>query len=471
MPGMSRRNPAFGITSLAGVEIMKRIVVLLTFAAYLVTPAAAQAHTFGDSIGINVKFLQGEKQSDLPLLKELGVRWVRDSVDWKTMEPVAGKYEVFPAEFQQRLAFYKQNDISLIFGLWYDNTKAYPNTTQQPFHSVDATAYGNYAGEIARQLKQSGVRFVIELYNEPHNSLKWLGGNWNGKPPAPWVDQYVLMIESAVSKVKAVDPNIRLFDNDDMWILQYWFLEKGLPAQLDGLSVHPYVKSWPEISAVEQNTDWVRPFELVDADGSFISAVRRLRDHAAKKLGHTPAIWATEWGWPIGEPAAGEPMTEDLLAGMVPRAFITAADAGVETLCWFSIQDNIDGPMGLMDNQQHHRKSFAAFVTMSAELSAATAMHHILGSDHPTSGVQVYRFDLPSGHKLVAWNIDGTSAATISNTAGVHVRDVFGKEVGRDGQQLDRVSLSRSVVYIDCAIDAALTSVTPVGTPAVYLFP
>jgi hypothetical protein len=432
-------------------------------------PSHANAHTFGDSIGINVKFSQGEPLSDLPLLKELGVRWVRDSVDWRTMEPVAGRYIPFPESFRQRLVFYKQNNIGVVFGLWYDNTVAYPNSTAQPFHSADADAYGNYAAEIARQLKQSGVRFVIELYNEPHNSLKWLGGNWNGKPPAAWLDQYVRMVTSATSRVKALDPTIRLFANDDMWIIQYWYLEKGLPAQLDGLSVHPYVKNWPEIAAVAQDTDWVRPFDVVDADRSFTSCVRRLRDHAADKLGHTPAIWVTEWGWSIGDTVADAPMTQDILAGLLPRAFITSADAGVEVLCWFSIQDNVDGPMGLTDNKGNHRKTFAALARLSTELAPATAMHHVLGQDHPACGVQVYRFDLPTGNKLVAWNIDGTSDAILSNATGTHLRDVFGKAVEMEAGH--RVQLSRSPLYIDCPPDALLAPQTATGKTPVYLFP
>ena len=58
-----------------------------------------------------MKFSQGEPQSALSLLKELKVRWVRDSVGWRQMEPSAGNYVAFPSAFQQRLAFYKENHI------------------------------------------------------------------------------------------------------------------------------------------------------------------------------------------------------------------------------------------------------------------------------------------------------------------------------------------------------------------------
>ena len=61
---------------------------------------------------------------------------VRDAVNWEEMEPSPGNYVAFPSAFQERLAFYKENDIGLIFGLWCDNPRAYPNTPDDPHHSV-----------------------------------------------------------------------------------------------------------------------------------------------------------------------------------------------------------------------------------------------------------------------------------------------------------------------------------------------
>jgi len=429
-----------------------------------------------DMIGVNVKFSQGEPMTDLPLLTRLGVRWVRDSVDWQDVEPTAGQYRPFPAPFQQRLDFYRANGIGVVFGLWYDNTAAYPNTPADPAHSTNPAAYGRYAAEVTRQLRASGVRFVVELFNEPHNSLKWIGGTWNGAPPCAWLDRYVEMVRAAAADAKAVDPSVRLLVDDDMWIIHYWFLERGLPPAIDGLAIHPYVKNWPEISAVAQDTTWVKPFDVVDADGSFRSAACRLRDHAATKLGHTPALWLTEWGWPIGGPVTADDhtMTEDMLAGLIPRAYLTAADAGIENLCWFSIRDSVDGPMGLTRNDGSHRKTFDAFAVMSDALGDCTAIDHTAGGDHPTSGVQAYRLARPDGTAtLVAWDIDGNRDATLAGPAS-GVTDVFGHAVdagrGTDGTLL--LHLGQSPLYVRGVGRAAtVTPVVPSHLPPVDLFP
>jgi hypothetical protein len=411
--------------------------------------AVAQERPFGEMVGLNVKFSQGEPQSALSLLKELKVRWVRDSVGWRQMEPSAGNYVAFPSAFQQRLAFYKENHIGVVFGLWYDNPVAYPSD------SLNVEAYGNYAREIAKRLKAFGIEFVLELWNEPHNFVirPKLGGDWVGNPPSPWVDRYVAMVYSAVSKVKAFDPSVKLLDCDDMWAIHYSFLDKGLPTNLDGLAFHPYVNDVPEKTAVMYRTNWV-PYQLVDQDQKFRSAARRLREHAVLRMGRTPELWITEWGWPVGGKMGNGTISEDMVAAFLPRAFITAAAAGVRTLCWFSSQDSVDGPMGLRSNDGRQRKAFGAFRTMTEQIGAARLVGQLSGGDHLTSGVQAYLFRGDEGrNKLVAWNIDGEIALLLGNIPNVNdiqAIDVNGQSVAvslaEDGRP--KLSVSPAPIYI-----------------------
>ena len=150
-------------------------------------------------------------------------------------------------------------------------------------------------------MRESGVRFVLEIWNEPHNSLRPLvGGSWNGKPPAPWLDHYVKIVNETVTQVKAFDPSIKLLDDDDMWIVHYWFLEAGLPRDLDGFAFHPYSGKrsvGPEVAAVDRMTDWLKPFTVVGPDRS-PSAVRLLR--GGQRLS-VKRPCGCEWGWKIGE--------------------------------------------------------------------------------------------------------------------------------------------------------------------------
>jgi hypothetical protein len=433
-------------------------------------PGQAAQRKFGEIIGLQVKFAQGQPQRDLASLEELGVRWVRDYVgSWAELEPSPGQYREFPAAFKARLAYYKQHNIGVVLLLGLANRVAYPPTPEQPLRSVDPQAVARYAVQAARMMRESGVRFVLEIGNEPHNTFRpFVGGSWNGKPPAPWLDHYVKIVTETVRQVKAFDPSIKLLDDDDMWIVHYWFLEAGLPRELDGFAFHPYSgKSavGPEVAAVDRMTDWLRPFTVVGPDRSFHSAVHLLREQGKAKLGKTPEMWITEWGWRIGEAIPQGTATEDIVAAFVPRAFIAAEAAGVQAMCWFSAQDSVDGAFGLTANDGRRRKSYYAFKTMSEQLGQYVLVRQVAGAKHPASGVQAFLFRGASDYKLVVWNIDGGERQISLRGAlrETRVVDLLGQAVAPAKDQADGSSISFgaapiyiSGVRVDDGLDANL---------------
>lgn len=475
---------------------MKQLAPALTLAICIASwfttvsaPAQTPApRTFGDMVGLNTKFTQGEPQKDIPLLTELGVKWVRDCVGWHDVERTPGNYE-FPQSYRDRLKFYKDNGIGVCYLLAYQNEKAYPDSPDKPHNSLDPEAYGRYAVEAAKFLKASGVRFVLEVWNEPHNFTlqKKLGGEWNAKPPSPWVDHYIKLVNETVKQVKAYDPSVRVIDDEDMWISHYWFLEKGLPKELDGFAFHPYAgaSAGPEMAAVGQETGWAKPFTMTDADRSFHSAVRRLREQAVTKMGKTPALWATEWGWAVGDKSPFTTLTpdgkctEETVAAYLPRAFITAAASGVETVLWFSSYDSVDGPMGLRKNDGKPRKSFGSFKTMTQQLGHSTLTDHLIGSDHLTSGVQAYLFHATEGDKVVLWDVDGKATFIVTakdlHPDAIHIIDVQGQpvpiETAKDGRLL--LNLSQSPIYVTGLPPELSIGRAPSTAPAtpMYLFP
>ena len=398
---------------------------MMTILALLFSITAAIAEPFGNTVGLCVKFSQGEPQSALANLSELRVKWVRDAVNWRDVERAPGVYSEFSAALRQRLEFYRANGISVVFGLWYENNTAYPADP------LNAEAYGKYAVEIARRLKAIGVKFVLELWNEPHNfSIRpRLGGDWVGHPPSPWVDQYLAMVRSAVEKVKAYDPSVKLLSCDDMWAIHYWFLATGLPQNLDGFAFHPYAQPAPEMAAVDYNTDWATPYggpasqivHMVDQDRSFRSACRRLRERARSIMGREPELWITEVGWSL------QWAPQETVAKWLPRMFIVAASSGVKATCWFSSRDVVDGPMGLVDNSGVKRLPYAAFRTMTQQLGDYELVSQIVGADSPTKGLQAFLFRKGGEYKVAAWTT-GIDSATLPISA-VSAVDHLGRPV------------------------------------------
>lgn len=368
--------------------------------------------TFGDSVGLGVKFIQGQSLDTLPMLKDLKVKWAREHVNWRDIETSPGTYGALPANLRRQLAYYRENDIGLVGILTLSRAGTTPTSPEEIAVGSNAEAFGRFAARAAQLLKAEGVRFVLEVGNEPHNShlVKALGGQWNGRPPSPWLDHYVQMVNAAVRNVKADDPSVKVLAGDDMWVVDYWMLEAGLDPRLDGLTVHPYARGIPEIAAVANDTDWVRPFVAVDADRSLQSGVKRLRAAALQKFGRPVEIWITEMGWPVaeGERAVDNATPERTVASYIPRSFILAAEAGVEGFCWFSSQDAIDGPMGLTRNDWSQRLTYSAFRTMTEQLGDLKFVHRLQGEKGTDAAVQAFLFANRDRSVVVAWNARGT---------------------------------------------------------------
>jgi hypothetical protein len=411
----------------------------------------------GEIMGLGVKFSQKQPLSDLEMLTDLGVRWVRDDESWGRVERTPGVYE-FPDDFKKRLAFYKAKNIGICYGMWYDNTRAYPNTPENPHNSVNPEAYGKYAAACARMLKESGVEFVLEVWNEPHNFVlaKLIGGDRRGEPPCQWLDHYIKMLHAAVKEVKAFDPTIKVLSNEDLTLFHYRFLEAGLPPDLDGFAFHPYMRgssSNPEVAQEGSGSSPAAPFVLVDPDKSFRSMVRRLREQAEIKMGKTPELWITEFGCPVRENVGPDfkyslgKATEYELTGILVRAFIGAEAAGVKTFLWFSSWDGPDGPMGLLSVDGHKRQSYYAYKTLSNQLGEYSMVKQIAGGSHLTSGLQAYLFAKGNDLKVIAWTIGDqpTKLATGGALNKAQLCDVLGGKVNPGEHGFD---LGVSPIYI-----------------------
>jgi Cellulase (glycosyl hydrolase family 5) len=405
---------------------------------------AVSQQPFKETFGLVLKFSQGQPARQITMLEDIGITWVRDTVMWADMEPSPGEYNEFPAEFKKRLTYYRTHRIKLIFMLAYGNGRAYPASKTNPLAPIDPKAFGRYAARVAEMLKDEDVHFVLEVWNEPHNFVirPLAGGEWDGSPPSPWVTHYVSMVNEAFKSVKAVDPNIQVINCEDVWAAHYWFLENPmLPRNLDGIGIHPYSgkkSPSPEVAGVYPNKTDRTPFQLVDADRSFTSAVRRLRERATMKLGRTPHMYITEWGWRIGEESPNGPLTVEQISSYLPRAFIAAAYLDVKVLCWFSSFDAVDGPHGLIALSGEKRATYIAYQTMSKELGDMFLVDKITGKSDATQGIQAYLFKSPSGaRKIALWSADHKTRALKIDKANNWI-----KAVDHLGRTVDAKSLS-----------------------------
>lgn len=419
---------------------------------FLLSATLAIASPLRDHLGLCVKFAQGEPAANIGNLVDLGLGVVRDSPSnnsWATMEPTAWSYlPSFPPEFQARLDYYKTNGIKLIY------LQAYKN----PSHSdpFNALAFAKCAIHVAKLLKAQGWttdKFVIELWNEPHNFDigPTFGGPWHGADPCPWLNKYVQIANTAIDQMWAYDPTVRLIGGDDMWVLAYHMIDKGIDIRLRGLVVHPYkcfnpIPGIPEREPVDANTDWCQPYQVVDSTGSYASGLANLKAKAFTKNQWGAEIHVTELGW-----TSATFLQEEVAAFLVRSAIISEA-GGVKSFCWFSSWDGPDGPMGLVDNGGNKRWQYHGYKTLVAQLGSYSLKQKVIGSS--TTGLQAYLFDGPLGsfeQRLCVWNIERAIQVRFSGVTNpqIAIFDMFGKQlIPQTDQGSYILSASPSPIYV-----------------------
>lgn len=438
--------------------------------ALLAAGAARSAAPLSDrpmraGFGVVVKFAQGQPAEQIRLLPELGVRWVRDAVPWIDMEPRAGAFQPFPAAFAQRLQRYRQMGIGVVFMLGYANDKAYPATKAAPYAPIDPEALGRYAAHVTGLLKAAGVNFTIQVWNEPHNFhiLKMVGGAWNGRPPSPWVDHYVAMLRAVSEHVHEKAPDTLVITSEDVVVNHYRFAQHPrLPKGFRGIGLHAYAdqtSSGPEVASPYADSEWARPFQLVDRDRAFGSVVARLKRHTRQHTGVEPEVWITEWGYAVGGRHAGGTMSEDRVAAFLPRAYVQAEAAGVKVLCWFSMHDAVDGACGLIDRTGRQRPAFRSYAALNRLVGDLRLAQRLSPPDQQTRGAQAYLFEQGARRTLMVWSADNQPRTLPLDPAWATARilDVYGETVTPDGDAEARYAeIGAAPLYIELG---------PGGTP------
>ena len=408
---------------------------------------------FGEAIGLVTHLARGEEPLErLNDLKNLGIKWVRDEQGWDNVERKKGEY-TWPEKRKKCAKFFKENGISIIYPVTYGaNKNVYPDDPYNP------EGFGRYAVASAKFYKEAGVEVVMEIFNEPHNFglTKKYGGSVYGEPNCPWIDHYVKMANEAIKQVKAYDPTIKLMANEDVWSCHYWYLEGNMDKRIDGFAIHPYTfhghTPGPEVSPYPQK---LAGWTIMDEDNSSRSLMRRLRAQYAEKIGRPLEMYITEWGYPVGGKGyeKGIRVTEDDVAGYLPRAYMSGVAAGAKVVCWHVSQDSGDGPFGLFRNDQTKRKTYYSLKALVEQLGDYQMVKQFAGLDNTTTGIQAYLFEGDAGYKLAIWNIEGPVEVAFDSAynSPLRVYDHFGKALpirfAKDGPPI--LTLDRAPIYIE----------------------
>lgn len=190
---------------------------------------------FVESIGMSVH-LVGNSEKQIALLREAGIKHIRDEISWAWVEKEKEVYKI-PEEREAWVNEAIKNNIKVLLILNYGNP-IYPDD------GIGSAENPNYEFKEFLQYVEFMVRYFHgrinqwEIWNEPNGFLfnEKYGGDWRG---GKWVEAYTRLANLTAKKIKALDPSAEIYTAGmeapiaDLIIPQ-------LKSRFDAIAIHPY---------------------------------------------------------------------------------------------------------------------------------------------------------------------------------------------------------------------------------------
>jgi hypothetical protein len=391
--------------------------------------------------GVNTHFAQGWETSLIPLIRAAGFSWIRDGLEWQSVEPRKGEFD-FSFEVARRV-LKASEELNMVYGLAYGNQ--YYDQRSAP---VTPEGIAGWKGYVAATMAAHPKVTTYETWNEYN-----CGFNMFGKV-RPTPENYMLLLKATHEKVRRNRSGYELVGCSATTLPFEWleqvFALGGLD-YMDVVSVHPY--RWGE---------WQKPPETLYPD---LLRLRQLVDKYAK--GRRIPIYATELGWPVDWKYR---ISDAKQAAYIVRTFANLQRAGVARTLWYCFMKPPQDPelfaIGdlVPDWNYAPRPGYAAIATMTREVAEA----QYVGDKNVPAPALCMKFRKGNKSVYMLWNPDVTPVTLAVGTSGpLPLIDIMGGRhlltpVGGKVQLM----LAQFPVYLEGEIGDVTLSNTITASPA-----
>jgi hypothetical protein len=251
--------------------------------------------------GVQVHLFAGDIEETLRWAQGLGVGWVKQQVEWHTVEHGPDNFEWEPLD--RAVEACNRFGFKLLLGVAHapDWTRVAELESGPP---ADYAEFGRFMGQLAARYR--GRVAAYELWNEPNLAREWRG---EALDPA----RFVALVAEGARGVRAADPDALVISGapavtgindgveaiDDRVFLRGMY-EAGIAQWVDGIGAHPYGFANPP------DESWQDPAHVASSHNNHPSFFFRdtMEDYQAIMLAYGDAghqVWATEFGWPSTE--------------------------------------------------------------------------------------------------------------------------------------------------------------------------
>ena len=264
--------------------------------------------------------------------RELGVKWVRLSVDWSNVVDTSGIYNWDMIDRVINGLYRNKIEILLCINgghILYTNGMA-PTTPEGIAH------WKNFARNLVNRYK--GKVDYWELWNEPN-----IVGFWK---PYPKAEQYVLLMKEFYSIIRELDPNDKIVGGSLARLdLPYAdsILRMGIDKYINIFSFHPYGE-FPEGIISKINVSVQIPYRYVATDHSVYQLKEKI-----DSINPAIRLWQAECGYSSQDNSGGwmgnGPWSPNIQAKWLLRRMMVDLSYNSEMISYFGLVDYDQGKL------------------------------------------------------------------------------------------------------------------------------
>lgn len=250
------------------------------------------------NIGVQGQFIGPEGEAGIKLAADLGVGWIKQQVDWNSVEYARGLYHW--EELDHLVAEAQKYGLKIMFSVARAPGFSRPEPVEEDGPPSDFSIFRDFMFALANRYQ--GRVAAYELWNEPNLKREWRGFDLSA-------EKFVELIKAGSSGVREGDPKAIIISGapattgiddkinaiDDRVYLRD-MIAAGVADYVDAIGAHPYGAGNPPD---ERASDAAHVRSGFNTHPSFFF-LDTIEDYHAILLEAKIdlPIWITEFGWP-----------------------------------------------------------------------------------------------------------------------------------------------------------------------------
>jgi hypothetical protein len=249
-------------------------------------------------IGVQGQFIGPDGDKGLEQAANLGVGWIKQQIDWNSIEYARGLYRW--DELDHLVMKAQQNHLTIMFSVARAPGFSRPAPIEEDGPPIDFTIFHDFM--FALSSRYAGRVAAYELWNEPNLAREWRGTDLSA-------EKFVELIKQGSSGVREGDPEAIIISGapavtgiddgldaiDDRKFLQ-GMLNADVADLVDAIGAHPYGAANPPDERATDSTH-LRSSYNTHPSFFFLDTIEDYHQ-LLTQAGIAKPIWITEFGWP-----------------------------------------------------------------------------------------------------------------------------------------------------------------------------